>query len=47
VEQQGRTAEELDDQWYRQEKSFAGVQGQADEIDSLINEFNAKTGLLQ
>jgi cysteine synthase len=47
VEQQGRTSEELDDQWYRQEKSFAGVQGQAEEIDSLINEFNAKTGLLK
>jgi hypothetical protein len=47
VEQQGRTAKELDDQWYHQEKSFAGVQGQAGEIDALINEFNAKTGLLK
>lgn len=47
VEQQGRTSEELDDQWYRQEKTFAGVQGQAEEIDSLINEFNARTGLLK
>jgi cysteine synthase len=46
VEQQGRTAEELDDQWYHQEKTFAGVQGQTDEIDALITEFNAKTGLL-
>jgi cysteine synthase len=47
VEQQGRKTEELDDQWYHQEKSFAGVQQQADEIDALINEFNAKTGLLK
>jgi cysteine synthase len=46
VEQQGRTAEDLNDQWYHQEKSFAGVQTQAEEIDALINEFNAKTGLL-
>lgn len=47
VEQQGRTVEELNDQWYNQEKSFAGVQKQADEIDALINEFNQKTGLLK
>jgi cysteine synthase len=47
VEQQGRTAGELDDQWYHQEKSFTGVQKQADEIDALINEFNRKTGLLK
>jgi cysteine synthase len=47
VEQQGRTAEELNDQWYRQEKSFAGVQGQTGEIDALIDEFNERTGLLK
>ncbi|GHV96293.1 pyridoxal-5'-phosphate-dependent protein subunit beta [Spirochaetia bacterium] len=47
VEQQGRAAEELNDQWYNPEKSFAGVQKQADEIDALINEFNQKTGLLK
>jgi cysteine synthase len=47
VEQQGRTAEELNDQWYRQEDSFQGVQGQADDIDALINEFNDRTGLLK
>jgi cysteine synthase len=45
VEQQGRTTEELEDQWYHQEKSFLGVQHQADEIDALINEFNERTGL--
>ncbi|MDR0442278.1 MAG: pyridoxal-5-phosphate-dependent protein subunit beta [Treponema sp.] len=47
VEQQGRTAEELNDLWYAQEKNFTGVQKQADEIDALINEFNLKTGLLR
>ncbi|MDR0877757.1 MAG: pyridoxal-phosphate dependent enzyme [Treponema sp.] len=45
VEQQGRTTEELNDQWYHQEKSFIGVQKQADEIDALINAFNAEVGL--
>ncbi|MDR2247035.1 MAG: pyridoxal-phosphate dependent enzyme [Treponema sp.] len=47
IEQQGRTARELDDQWYRQELTFQGVQRQAAEIDILINEFNEKTGLLK
>ncbi|MDR1970864.1 MAG: pyridoxal-phosphate dependent enzyme [Treponema sp.] len=46
VEQQGRTTEELDDQWYRQEKSFLGVQRQVGQIDSLIENFNRRTGLL-
>jgi cysteine synthase len=46
VEQQGRTVEELNDQWDNQEKNFAAVQRQADAIDSLINEFNQRTGLL-
>jgi cysteine synthase len=45
VEQQGRTVEELDAQWYTQEESFVGVQKQAAAIDALINEFNAATGL--
>jgi hypothetical protein len=45
VEQQGRTTEELNDQWYHQEKSFLGVQKQTDAIDALINEFNAEVGL--
>jgi cysteine synthase len=46
IEQQGRTTEDLNDQWYHQERSFQGVQTQADEIDALINEFNKKTGLV-
>jgi uncharacterized coiled-coil protein SlyX len=47
VEQQGRTLEDLNDQWYSQEKSFLGVQKQAAEIDALIDEFNERTGLLK
>jgi hypothetical protein len=47
VEQQGRTAQELNDQWDNQEKNFAAVQKQADDIDTLINEFNLRTGLLK
>jgi cysteine synthase len=46
VEQQGRTVEELEDQWYCQEKNFLGVQRQAVEIDGLIEEFNTRTGRL-
>jgi cysteine synthase len=46
VEQQGKTVEELDDQWYHQEKNFLGVQRQAAGIDALIGEFNSRTGLL-
>jgi cysteine synthase len=45
VEQQGKMPEELDAQWYDQEKTFAAVQGQADEIDELIARFNDMTGL--
>jgi cysteine synthase len=47
VEQQGKTAEDLDDLWYKQEKNYLGAQNQAEEIDALINEFNQKTGLLK
>ena len=47
VEQQGKTAEELNDQWYNQEKNFFAVQKQAGAIDALIDEFNLRTGLLQ
>ena len=47
VEQQGRTSEELNDQWYNQERNFVGVQKQADEVDALINDFNKRTGLLK
>jgi hypothetical protein len=46
VEQQGRTAEELNDQWYRQDITFEAVQKQTPQVDALIDEFNAEVGLL-
>lgn len=45
VEQQGRTYEEIQDQWYG-EDYWTGFQSQVDEIDGLIEEFNKKVGLL-
>jgi cysteine synthase A len=45
VEQQGKTYEEIQDQWY-QPDYWTGVHGQVDEIDALIEEFNARVGLL-
>jgi len=47
VEQQGRDSRELDDQWYRQDKTFEAVQRQTGRIDELIDEFNEKVGLSQ
>jgi cysteine synthase len=46
VEQQGKKVEELNDQWYNQEKNFFVVQKQAEAIDELINEFNRRAGVL-
>jgi hypothetical protein len=40
VEQQGKSIEALDDQWYHGEKTFEGVQKQAEAVDALIREFN-------
>ena len=45
VEQQGRTYEEIMAQWYDPDY-WTGVQTQAQEIDALIEEFNAKAGLV-
>ena len=46
VEQQGKTYEEIQQQWY-QEDYWTSFQGQADEIDALIEEFNDRVGLLK
>ena len=46
VEQQGRTAAELDDLWYDYEGTWGAVHKQAARIDELIEEFNEGTGLL-
>lgn len=45
VEQQGKTYEEILDQWY-DPTYWTDVQGQAEEIDELIIDFNQRTGLL-
>ncbi len=45
VEQQGKTYEEIMDQWYK-EDYWTSFQGQTEEMDALIEEFNAKVGLL-
>jgi len=45
VEQQGKTYEEIQAQWY-QPDYWTGVHSQVDEIDALIEAFNARTGLL-
>jgi len=46
VEQQGKTYEEIQDQWYKPDY-WTSIQQQIPEIDELINEFNQKTGLLK
>ncbi|OQA22220.1 MAG: Cysteine synthase [Chloroflexi bacterium ADurb.Bin360] len=46
VEQQGKTYDEIQRQWY-QEDYWTSFQGQADEIDALIQEFNGRVGLLK
>ncbi len=46
VEQQGKTYEEIQAQWY-DEDYFTGVQNQVQEIDALIEEFNSEVGLIK
>jgi cysteine synthase len=46
VEQQGKTYEEIQDQWYRDDY-WESIPACVDEIDSLIEEFNGRTGLLK
>ncbi len=46
VEQQGRTYEEIQAQWY-DPNYWTDVQSQAEEIDALITEFNERSGLLK
>jgi len=45
VEQQGKTYAEIQDMWYRP-NYWEEVQGQVEEIDELIVEFNKEVGLL-
>jgi cysteine synthase A len=46
VEQQGKTYEEIQAQWFDPNYWF-DIQSQTDEIDELIVEFNQRTGLLK
>ena len=45
VEQQGRTYQEIQAQWY-DPNYWTDVQKQADQIDELITEFNHEVGLM-
>ena len=45
VEQQAKTYEEIQAQWY-DDDYWTSIPGKADEIDKLIEEFNERTGLL-
>ncbi len=45
VEQQGKTYEEIQAQWYDR-NYWKDIQSHTEEMDALIEEFNAKTGLL-
>jgi len=45
VEQQGKTYEEIMDQWYAPEY-WTDIQGQIESFDALIGAFNAKVGLI-
>ncbi|MFK5926573.1 MAG: pyridoxal-phosphate dependent enzyme [Desulfuromusa sp.] len=45
IEQQGKELQELNAQWYDHENFWTKTLNQADEIDELINDFNARTGL--
>ncbi len=46
IEQQGKDLEELNAQWYDSENYWGIIHKQASQIDSLIELFNQKTGLL-
>ena len=47
VEQQGKTAEELNALWYDTEGTWDAVHAQAKDLDELINAFNEESGVLQ
>jgi cysteine synthase len=46
IEQQGRDARELNEQWYNHDKYWGGTFNQLEEIDALIQEFNDRVGIL-
>jgi cysteine synthase len=46
VEQQGKTHDEIQEQWYN-DNYWTGIIDKADQIDALIEDFNERTGLLK
>ena len=46
VEQQGKTYEEIQAQWYDFDNYWGSIHGHVEELDALIEEFNRRTGLL-
>jgi len=46
VEQQGKTFDEIQAQWF-DDSYWSEIPGHIDELDALIDEFNARTGLLE
>ncbi|MCF6248622.1 MAG: pyridoxal-phosphate dependent enzyme [Desulfobacula sp.] len=46
VEQQGKTHQEIQEQWYN-DTYWTSIIDKADEIDGLIEDFNKRTGLLE
>jgi cysteine synthase len=46
VEQQGKTYEEIQAQWYDYDDYWSSIHGHVEELDALIDEFNRRTGLL-
>ena len=47
VEQMGKSAEELLEQWYNWPDYWDRIHSQVEDIDVLIEEFNRRTGLLE
>ena len=46
IEQQGKTSEELNAQWYDYDEYWGSIRSMADAIDERIEAFNARVGLL-
>ena len=46
IEKQGKTYEEIQAQWY-DPNYWTSLRGHVDEIDALIDRFNARSGLLE
>ena len=47
VEQQGKSVQALNQQWYDYPDFWDTIHGQLPEIDSLIEQFNRKSGVLE